>query len=342
MNSKTLLSAITLLLTVNLSLSAEVCPAPADIAPCTCVMDNLMNGLILPSIKCNGPTIKDLGLIFGAKFMSLDARPRVLSGLWINGTDVQVIAAKTFGDLHFHNIYIGNSLHLTHISPDAFKVVEHVDNHLHTVDFYNNPLLGATDSAHFFELIANLQVKHVLDITQCGITEVPDAAFSQNPYLENIYIQHNANLKRVGQYAFAFLPTLIDLTLQSNPLLSVIDAHAFEFSSIHGIQLDLAFNQLTEASFSPLAFGIAGKAAEEVLLYANQLKSVPEAVFRHHMGGDKGIKKLQLHQNPIVCDCKTKWLIDDNLSERVNTVSCANMNQRNLFTLEPLEQPKCA
>jgi hypothetical protein len=341
MNTKILLSALTLLLAVNLSLSAEVCPAPADIAPCTCVMDNFNDGRTLPEIRCIGSQIKDLRVIFGARFVSETRRPRLFSALYLNGTDVQTIAAGTFGDAVFYNIFIGNNMHLTHISPDAFKKGDHEENHLYAVDFYNNPLLGKTDLLDLFKLIDNLQVRHTVDLTQTGITEIPDNAFGLNPHINNIYVQHNPNLKRVGKYAFAFLPNLIDVTFQSNPLLSVIDAHAFEFASVHPIQLDLAFNQLTESSFNPLAFGTAGKAPQEVLLYANQLKSIPEAVFRQHMGGEKGIHLLQLHQNPIVCDCKTKWLIDDRLSTHVPTVNCANLNSRNLFTLEPIDQPKC-
>jgi len=340
---KSLLSTLTLLLAVNLSLSAEVCPPAAEIAPCTCVMDNLMNGLILPAIKCNGPTVKDLRIIFNQKFVSDTKAARLYSSFYMNGTDVQTIGAETFGDAVFRNVFIGNNMHLTHISPDAFKKAsDHSQNHLYALDLYNNPLLGATDLADLFKLIDNVQVLHVLDITACGITEIPNLAFAMNPHLENIYIQHNPNLKRVGQFAFAFLPNLIDITLQSNPAMSVINAHAFEFSSVQSVQLDLAFNQLTETSFNPLAFGTAGKSPQEVLLYANHLKSVPEAVFRQHMGGEKGIQRLLLHQNPIVCDCKTNWLVVDRLSNKVPSVNCANLNSRNLFTLEPLEQPKCA
>jgi Leucine-rich repeat (LRR) protein len=337
-----LLSAITLLLGINLSLSAEVCPPAADIAPCTCVMDTFnTDGRSLPSIKCVGPQIKDLNLIFGAKLVSETRSPRLFSALFLNGTDIGTIAEGTFGDAVFYNIFIGNNMKLTHISPNAFKNGNHAQNHLHTVDFYNNPLLGATNLADLFKLIENLQVLHTLDITQCGLTEIPDNAFSMNTHIEQIYIQHNPSLKRVGKFAFAFLPNLKDVTFQSNNLLSVIDAHAFEFSSINHVQLDLAFNQLTEAAFSPLSFGTAGKAPNEVLLYANQLKSVPEAVFRQHMGGEKGIHRLLLGQNPIVCDCKTKWLLDDNLSTRVPSVICANIDNRNLFTIEPMELPKC-
>jgi hypothetical protein len=342
MNTKTLLSALTLLLAVNLSLSAEVCPAAASIAPCTCVMDSFNDGRMLPQIRCIGSQIKDLRLILGSILVSETRSPRLFSALYLNGTDVQTIAAGTFGDAVFYNIFIGNNLRLTHISPDAFKKGDHEQNHLYALDFYNNPLLGQTDLLDLFKLVDNLQVRHTLDFTLTGITEIPDNAFSLNTHINNIYVQHNPNLKRVGKYAFAFLPNILDVTFQSNPLLSVIDAHAFEFTSIHPVQLDLAFNQLTETSFNPLAFGTAGKAPQEVLLPANQLKSVPEAVFRQHMGGEKGIQKLQLHQNPIVCDCKVKWLIDDNQSARVPTINCANLGSRNLFTLEPIDQPRCA
>lgn len=338
MNSKALFSAITLLLCINWTLSADVCPPAADIAPCTCHIESFtIDGRFMPAIKCNGLSVKDLKLIFGLKFVTEDRSPIQFSSLYINGTDIQVIPSGTFGDAFFHSIFFGNNLKLTHISPDAFKKGDHELNHLQNLDIYNNPLLGATDLADLFKLIDHLQPKHVLDLTQTGITEIPDNAFALNQHIRNIYIQHNPQLKRVGKYAFSFLPQITDITLQSNPLLSVIDAHAFEFSSIFSVQLDLAFNQLTEASFNPLAFGTAGKGPQEVLLYANQMKSVPEAVFRQHMGGENGIHRLQLHQNPIVCDCKTKWLLDDNLSTRVPTVNCANLESRNLFTIEPLE-----
>jgi len=340
MNSK--LSLIAAIICASLSLYScdETCPEPATIAPCKCVYDTFPSGRILPEIQCIGHEIKDLRTTLASVFLSTSGgQVRQFSALYINGTDITEVTAGTFGDATFHSIFFGNNLLLKRIDPNAFRKLDPEHNFLYSLNFYNNPLLGSTNHDELFQLINNLQVTHSLDITKNGLTEVPDNAFHLNTQLMHIFIQHNPQLKRVGKNAFTFLPNLLNLILTTNAL-SVIDDHAFDLASAHDdVELDLSWNQLTEKSFTNTSLGGQGRSPAEVNLWVNHLTSVPASVFRSHIGHINGIKRLILHDNPIVCDCHVKWLRDDNLISNVPTVQCADFSSRNLFTLDSHELP---
>jgi len=340
MNSKLLLCATIICLSLKLYSCDETCPQAATIAPCKCVLDQLPSGRILPEIQCIGHEVKDLRQTLASVFLTTSTgEVRQFSALYINGTDITEVTAGTFGDATFHSIFFGNNERLIRIDPNAFRKLNPEHNFLYQIDFYNNPLLGTTNHVELFELVNHLQVQHSVDMAFLGITEVPDGAFTLNTQLMHVFIQHNKKLARVGKNAFTFLPNLLNLIMTSN-VLSVIDDHAYDLSSVHDdVELDLSHNQLTEKSFTNTSFGTQGRSPAEIILWANQLKSVPASIFRSHIGGTNGIQRLTLHENPIVCDCHVKWIRDDNLISYIPTVECSDFQSRNLYLLDVHELP---
>jgi hypothetical protein len=330
----------TICLSLNLYWCEETCPEAATIAPCNCVLDTFPSGQIYPEIQCIGPAVTDLRQTLASVFLSSgNGQVRVFSALYINNTAITEVPSGTFGDATFHSIFFGNNMQLRHIDPHAFRKLDAQHSVLNQVDFYNNPLLGATNQSDLFELVNNLHPKHSLDMARLGITEIPNNAFTLNSELMHIFIQHNPKLQRIGSYAFSFLPNLLNLIMHTN-VLTAIDSHAFDLSSVHDdVEVDLSFNQLTQSSFTNMTFGVQGRAPAEVILWANKLTSLPSNVFRSHLGVANGIQKLYLHDNPIVCDCHVRWIRDDNLAAVVPNVPCTDRQGRNLFTLEINELP---
>jgi len=340
MNSKYLLLLTTICLSIKLCSCEETCPEAHTIAPCTCDLDSFPNGQIYPEIQCIGTAITDLRSTLSSVFLaSGNGQVRVFSALYINNTGITEVPAGTFGDATFHSIFFGNNLLLKRIDPHAFRKLDAQHSVLNQVDFYRNPLLGATNQSELFELINNLHPKHTLDMAFLGITEIPNNAFSLNSEIMHMFIQHNPHLQRIGSYAFSFLPNLLNLIMHSN-VLTYIDSHAFDLSSVHDdVELDLSWNNLSQASFTNTSFGTQGRAPYEVILWANKFTSLPSNVFRSHLGTINGIGKLYLHDNPIVCDCHVRWIRDDNLAAVIPTVPCSDKQGRNLHTLEINELP---
>jgi len=340
MNSKYLLWLTTICLSVRLYSSEETCPEASTIAPCHCELDSFPNGQTYPEIACVGKAVTDLRQTLASVFLaSGNGQVRVFSALYINDTSITEVAAGTFGDATFHSIFFGNNMLLKRIDPHAFRKLDAQHSVLNQVDFYNNPLLGATNQTDLFDLINNLKPKHSLDMAKLGITEIPNNAFSLNAEIMHMFIQHNPKLARIGSYAFSFLPNLLNLIMHTN-VLSIIDSHAFDLSSVHDdVELDLSWNQLSQTSFTNTSFGAQGRAPYEVILWANKFTSLPSNVFRTHLGVANGIGRLYLHDNPIICDCHVKWIRDDNLASIIPNVPCTDKQGRNLHTLDIHELP---
>jgi hypothetical protein len=298
----------------------------------------LPNGRVLPEIQCVGHDVKDLRAPLSTLFLSqTTGELRQFSALYVNATDITEVTAGTFGDASFHSIFFGNNALLKRIDPNAFRQLN--DHYLWQIDLYNNPLLGATNPTELFALVNHLQVRHSLDLTFLGLTEIPNNAFTLNPELMHVFIRHNSKLTRVGKNAFTFLPNLLNLIMDTNAL-NTIDEHAFDLTSVHDdVELDLSFNALTEKSFTNTSFGGMGRAPAEIILWANKLTTLPAAVFRTHIGTPTGIQRLVLHDNPIVCDCKVRWIRDDDLIKYIPKVECADRNSRNLYLLDVHELP---
>ena len=67
--------------------------------------------------------------------------------------------------------------------------------------------------------------------------------------------------------------------------------------------MDLSYNELV--SINPHAIDVLHEQIKVLMLHGNRLRHVPQELAATSF---KKLEQLTLHQNPLVCDCKSKWV----------------------------------
>lgn len=327
------------LISVSLAITAPLvsggqCPDQRHkhlIEPCVCG-DN--------QILCLSDRSFDLKTVFDYLTLTIHWKERKFERLVIDAPEVTQLDETSFSEIWFEEIVITNAKNLQRIHSNAFggtrmfaKRVAIVDaKHLNTSNEYN-----------VFDALSSFNNLQSLSVSGVGLQEVPDFAFrpllGTQWDLKNITIK--GDLKRIGNYAFydpAYWMTRITLGNQ----ISYISGHAFDMrTSAHNeLTIDLSHNQLTTDSFESGVF-LNTKRQLFVNLTSNLLSHLDEFIFEPFLDQNL-MNRLDIGDNPLVCDCRMKWLVKNrNQYERqVMNALCSDGRSFWSYTTEELNDCK--
>ncbi|XP_063218829.1 leucine-rich repeat-containing protein 15 [Bacillus rossius redtenbacheri] len=153
----------------------------------------------------------------------------------ITHTGLQNVSQHAFRNLLMLNVLNLSMNHLQHIHPDTFVT----NKQLRTLSLRGNPLSVPKDQKTVF---LNMSTLTFLDISQCGITELPNSTFAHLQMLEVLLLASN-NIKSIDNGTFSGLDMLQDLDLSDNNI-RILNPHAFD-SNTELTALYLNSNPLT-------------------------------------------------------------------------------------------------
>ncbi|XP_061728079.1 leucine-rich repeat neuronal protein 2-like isoform X2 [Cydia pomonella] len=224
-----------------------------------------------------------------------------------------------------------NQLHSLH--QDLF---EHLPE-LNSLDLSGNPL--TTIDYVTLMAISSLPMLEDLRLRSCQLTEIPDRFLHTPRYLEYLDLSDN-QLAMVPQ-ELEEARNLVYLNLNQNPIVELDmgkwetlgfpmirklqELHMSSMPELHRIgtaalarlpmlsKLHLSFNPKL-AVIEPLALASPGDHREsyvwpmikELYLQSNNLTELHSRLLRWEL-----VEKLDVSDNPWLCDCSTKWMVDD-------------------------------
>jgi hypothetical protein len=226
--------------------SAQVCPPPAELTPCTCDEAKLL-------ISCRDiPGRFDIKAVFDRATPFIN-QSIVFEELEIWDTSLFEIPAHAIPALKFRNIQIDSNRGLDYISPLAFNATYEITEDL---SLWHNALLNAAPyERDIFEFFNKFTKVSRIWLPSSGISSIPSHAFTFNPNLKQLYFGSNA-ITTIGDYAFASLPNLEKLWMSHN-LLSYegLSPNSFQFIG-ESVEVNFSYNTqidyLDEAIFKPL------------------------------------------------------------------------------------------
>lgn len=317
----------TTILSISVPVSAITCPPDHLISPCKCISrysliscDNLPANANIASIfrslsdsllrtSSPSPSTTSSGsesqpLITFDQFKLVNSELTELG----NGGKVQDL----FAGVAFKKINILRNKKLKRIDENAFTASANATTEL---VFEDNAVLGSeeTDVHTLFRLANSFPNLQVLHITECDIRLVPDHAFSRaQPALREIMMTDN-RIRSIGAKPFTLLSGLELLNLDGNQISHFsVDSFNMPLNRLHPkkrLKIFLNSNALNDGS---LPVGIFARLRRPAYLNLdrNNLTTLPEAVF-----GSLALRGsvLSLRKNPLRCDCRLKWLVDQKL-----------------------------
>lgn len=305
---------------ITVPVSAITCPPDHLISPCKCVSRYSL-------ISCdNLPATANIASIFRALSVNLLKTSSTQGGALtfdqfkLVNSELTELGNIEFGGqtrdifsgVAFKKINILRNKKLKRIAEDAFASSANVTTEL---VFEDNAVLGSEepDVQSLFRLANSFPNLQVLHITECDIRLVPDGAFSRaQPALREIMMTDN-RIRSVGSSPFTVLSGLELLNLDGNQISRFsVDAFNIPLNRLHPkkrIKIFLNSNALHDNSLPAGIFARLRRPAY-LNLDRNNLTTLPEAVF-----GSLALRGsvLSLRKNPLRCDCRLKWLVDQKL-----------------------------
>jgi hypothetical protein len=134
----------------------------------------------------------------------------------------------------------------------------------------------------------------------------------------------------MGDNAFYDLPSLEDLILSNNRIASISD-HTFAFAktSINHLDLDLRNNLLDSSSFEKNWYSRSLRPIN-LHLGGNRMTYLSESIFSAFLNRNIN-NTISIEQNPIYCDCRSKWLIGDKHFYKNKVFGMTCQNKKNIF-----------
>lgn len=308
------------------------CPSDEDIEPCTC--DD--NG----DLECYGSKMTDQ--VFADVFTRLSlSNQKHLHALKLYKTAISKINAQIFGEITFACLDINgnqnlslNGIHRTSIykSKDmltSFKYTGLTDAYMVQKEENDGAIFENVDG--FMQLTS-------FYVTASRIPHIPRSSFGrcELPSLKTVYLAKN-NIESVGDYAFYRLPNLTYLNLRDNEISRLTNfTFSFEKTNEDLLVLDLQGNILTSDAIASGAFVQLNRPIT-LNLYYNLITFLDEATFKPVLMHPKS--SIIISNNPIICDCRMKWLLDDahDYMDRVHGLMCGGKHELWYFTPETLD-----
>lgn len=302
------------------------CPPPDVTYPCVCSEST-------HSLICIGQMSNKLNQTYDlAKTFSLISKTQATSPEGRNFKKLMIANSKTlefnetfFSNITFKKLFVFESSLLRIHSKVFFRTYSTVE------EVYMN--LGSVkdnqQNYNLFEALSSLPKLESLyiDFGQNSVTSVPDRAFRavKGVQTELKEISISGNIETIGQLAFAELPNLKKIRIQSQVYSIGNQSFEYKSSSSEELKIDLSFNQLMDNSFQPNSLSNIRRPVNLILSH-NKLKFLEKSVFEPFLSSNKK-NKLSLTGNPLNCtDCRSYWMVrqKSKLKHRLREANCAS------------------
>lgn len=297
------------------------CPAELIVSPCTCQSD---------TIVCSGLHSIDLRQVFAN--LSKTVADKNFGEFVLSSSGVTELADGVFSDITFKKISINNAVNLNRISAMALNASALTAEEFRQM---GENKLSDTYIEELFSALSSLTRINRIYLDLIDATKIPDHAFKiingRQTQLESIHLNyigaHYGHLKSVGNYPFYYLDNLKFISLANQPI-SHLSANSFDFEvpSKTNLEIRLEATQLTSTSFESGIF-LNAKRPLTVSLSHNKITYLDESVFKPVFAVNETVMvTLVIEDNPLVCDCKNKWLTADktNIMYRLLEPECVD------------------
>lgn len=219
-----------------------------------------------------------------------------LTQLNLQYNPIVTIPASTFNTIGQNLAYLSlDSCQLTSISSSMFDGLRN----LHTLVLTNNKIQSVP--AAVFQNSPGLTELR-LDKQQNPIALNVDSFSGIENSLNHLFLGHNTLNVATFWVSIEKFPNLLELSAPSVNLQSVPDKAFRNNNKITFLDLDNnTITDLEEGSFYPLKDFL-----NSLTLSSNHISSISKCVFSNF----KELKHLYLQDNPLVCDCRLRWLYD--------------------------------
>jgi len=120
----------------------------------------------------------------------------------------------------------------------------------------------------------------------------------------------SSDIFHIGDNAFYELPALTKLELFNNKITKIgPQTFAFSSHSNNTLEINLTNNLLDSNSFERNWYTITRRPLR-LNLSNNKITYISEYIFGAFLNRERD-NSINLENNPILCDCKAKWLIED-------------------------------
>jgi len=248
--------------------------------------------------------------------------------IMISNTTIGSINPEDFAGINVRygvntELEISLNLKLSYIDPNAFNGFNPF-----IFNMYSNPVLN--ESA--LQVLKDLKNASQYNIYGNDIKSIPEGSFSELKSVYTIFLSNN-KINHISTRAFEMVHEIgwdtIDheIFLDSNQLQS----NSFEMGAFDGL------NQTTNGK--PICW--------EINLMGNNITYLSESIFAPYLdtvcGDPDDGNRLYLRNNPFICDCRMKWLMDGR-ERYVNLVlylSCSNNNNADFWSYKPEDFENC-
>lgn len=305
---------------------ASMCPSAESISFCKCCEEaeqviiscsGVKNqSLEENAIRSNLETIAD-------HLNRLEISP-VIDRLEIKYTSVRYVTRQLFAGLAFKQIWLQDNFYLCldHISQDAF--LDSKDTLVvfkATIDVQGEATKEHDHDGSVLNRFKGFHNLEVFSFMNYNMSVVPGHYYCQYnlPKLRQIWLNVNG-INKIEDNAFHKLDELNFLSLMNNQLHNITPlTFAFNAHSDVPLTILLWMNSLTDDSFENGAFSNTHRPVK-LDISQNKLTSLAEGVFRDIVKDTKSY--LNVEGNPLICDCRLKWLFQEDYIDRVKGLAC--------------------
>ncbi|CRK97951.1 CLUMA_CG011324, isoform B, partial [Clunio marinus] len=228
---------------------------------------------------------------------------------------------------------------LTDIVPEIFKCIKNLEE----LYLDNNPFMVVQHDA--FSAFTYLQELRRLDLSRMNLSFLPQTIFNATRKLEVLKL--DGNEFKIIPKALKFAENLQELSLNANPLVDLSEENAMPmlpkleklslsyietlksigYQSLNGllslkeirITNNIRLSYIHRNAFASIDTNNPSikrwPLVEKVFLNDNKLSMIEYDLFINWMD----IKELHIENNPWICDCRMKWVVDDLIPVLVKT-----------------------
>lgn len=303
------------------------CPPPSTVLPCTCCDD------VDLTITCSGlrdSSLDERGIAKAlesvAAHYATEETSVIIDSLYIGYTAVKEVRREMFGGLSFKQIWFNNNVYLCldRIDNDALLDSQRtLRTFKATIETFGEANADHNHDGSILERFDNFTRLEVLDFMNYKMKVVPNHYYCKYniPQVRQLLLNVNG-IERIDDLAFHHLSNLTMISLLSNRLQRVTPrTFAFDTHSEQQLHVHLWMNEMTDTMFEAGAFSNVRRPMH-LDISGNKLTSLPQDVFRDLLASN--LSRLSVQGNPLKCDCRLRWLFDDDSHyyKRVEGLAC--------------------